>query len=84
MDDAPTHGMLLVVTIIWGLGWTAGRTVASGVPEATGAWIRYAIASVWLLLYMFYSTKGEIGADLPTRLRFPEKVDKMFFKKKKQ
>jgi drug/metabolite transporter (DMT)-like permease len=77
VDDAPTHGMLLLVTIIWGLGWTAGRTVASGVPEATGAWVRYAIASAWLLMYMFYSTREERGASLTTRLRFPEKVDKI-------
>ena len=38
------HTRLLIVAIIWGLGWTAGRVVATDFPPITAAWIRYIIA----------------------------------------
>ena len=74
-DDAPTHGLLVLVAAIWGLGWVAGRVVALEIPPATAAWIRYAIAAACLLTYMFYSTRNEIGAAFSTRMRMPERGD---------
>jgi drug/metabolite transporter (DMT)-like permease len=74
-DDATTHGLLLLVAAIWGLGWTAGRAVALGVPAGTAAWIRYAIAAACLLVYMHYRTRDEKGESLAIRLRFPGRSD---------
>lgn len=74
--DAPTHILLLLVAAIWGLGWTAGRVVALDMPEATAAWLRYAIAAAGLFIYMFYSTRAEVGATLYRRMRVPESADR--------
>lgn len=74
-DDAPTHGLLILVAAIWGLGWVAGRVVALEIPPATAAWLRYAIASACLLGYLFFSTRAEQGANLSQRIRLPERAD---------
>ena len=46
------HTRLLIVAIIWGLGWTAGRVVATDFPPITAAWIRYIIAVAMFLLWL--------------------------------
>ena len=45
------HTRLLIVAIIWGLGWTAGR-VATDFPPITAAWIRYIIAVAMFLVWL--------------------------------
>ena len=75
LDDAATHGMLLLVVAIWGVSWVGGRVVATGLPEATGAWMRYAIASPLLLLYVHRNTRHEGAVGSAHRLRLPERCD---------
>ena len=74
-DDAPTHGLLILVAAIWGFGWVAGRVVALEIPPASAAWLRYAIASACLFTYLYFSTRSEKDADLSTRIRLPERSD---------
>ena len=46
------HIRLLSVAFIWGLGWTAGRVVATDFPLITAALIRYIIAITLFLLWL--------------------------------
>ena len=46
------HTRLLIVAFIWGLGWTAGRVVATDFPPITAAWIRYIIAVAMFLVWL--------------------------------
>ncbi len=54
---------MLIVAIIWGLGWTAGRIVAVDFPPITAAWIRYIIAVALFLVWLKMTGKFRI----PTR-----------------
>ena len=52
MKHPATHVKLLVVAMIWGLGWTAGRVIATDFPPITAAWIRYIIAVTIFLVWL--------------------------------
>ena len=39
------HVKLLIVAIIWGLGWPAGRVVATEMLPFAASWIRYVFAT---------------------------------------
>ena len=54
------HTRLLIVAIIWGLGWTAGRVVATDFPPITAAWIRYIIAVAMFLAWLKMTGKFRI------------------------
>ncbi len=52
MKNAATHGKLLVVAMIWGLGWVAGRVAASEIPPFTAGWARYVLAVSCFLIFL--------------------------------
>ena len=52
MKNSSTHLKLLVVSIIWGLGWVAGRVAALEIPPFTAGWVRYIIAVVFFLVFL--------------------------------
>ncbi|HIF46034.1 MAG TPA: hypothetical protein EYQ73_04455 [Candidatus Poseidoniales archaeon] len=52
MKNGSTHAKLLVVAIIWGVSWVAGRVVAADVPPFTAGWIRYIIAVAFFLVFL--------------------------------
>ncbi len=56
MKHAQIHAKLLIVAVIWGLGWPAGRAVAADVTPIVAAWIRYVIVAG---LFMFYLQRTE-------------------------
>ena len=74
-DNAPTHGLLVLVAAIWGLGWVAGRVVALEIEPATAAWLRYSIACICLFMYLFYRNGGRENTDLATRMQLPVRGD---------
>ncbi len=49
------HVQLFIVAIIWGLGWPAGRVVATDILPFTAAWIRYVIATVCFLIFLRFT-----------------------------
>ena len=51
---------MLIVAFIWGLGWTAGRVVATDFPPITAAWIRYIIAVAMFLVWLKMTGKFRI------------------------
>ena len=52
MKNATTHAKLLVVAIIWGLGWVAGRVAAREISPFTAGWVRYIIAVGCFLVFL--------------------------------
>ena len=52
MKNAAIHAKLLIVAIIWGLGWVAGRVAASEIPPFTAGWSRYVIAVSCFLIFL--------------------------------
>ena len=52
MKNASTHIKLLVVAVIWGLGWVAGRVAADEIPPFTAGWMRYILAVACFLLFL--------------------------------
>ena len=60
MNHLWLHTRLLIVAIIWGLGWTAGRVVATDFPPITAAWIRYIIAVAMFLVWLKMTGKFRI------------------------
>jgi drug/metabolite transporter (DMT)-like permease len=54
------HTKLLLVVAIWGLGWTAGREVATGMPEAFAAWLRYAMAVPLFFIWIIWK-EGDLS-----------------------
>ena len=55
MNNASIHAKLVVVAAIWGLGWPAGRVVATELPPIGAAWIRYVIVVLMFLAYLKWS-----------------------------
>ena len=55
MNNANVHAKLVVVAAIWGLGWPAGRVVATELPPIGAAWIRYVIVVLMFLAYLKWS-----------------------------
>ncbi len=60
MKNAATHAKLLLVAIIWGVGWVAGRVIALAVPPITAAWIRYIIAVACFLIFLKATNRWEL------------------------
>ena len=54
------HIKLLFVAFIWGLGWTAGRVIATDFPPITAAWLRYIVAVSLFFLWLHFSKKFKI------------------------
>ena len=54
------HTKLLFVAFIWGLGWTAGRVIATDFPPITAAWLRYIVAVSLFFLWLHFSKKFKI------------------------
>jgi len=66
-ENIGTHLLLLLVAVIWGSTWAAGRFLSYGLSEenptslepATSAWLRYAFAIlVFLLWYISSKARG--------------------------
>lgn len=49
------HVKLLIVAIIWGLGWPAGRVVATEMQPFAASWIRYVFATCAFLIVLKFS-----------------------------
>jgi drug/metabolite transporter (DMT)-like permease len=54
-----THGLMLLVAMIWGLSWAVGRILALGLPPLTGAWLRYVVTL--LLFYAWFAVRAARG-----------------------
>lgn len=52
MKNATTHVKLLIVAVIWGLGWVAGRVAARDIPTFTAGWARYILAVGCFLVFL--------------------------------
>ena len=52
MKNASTHAKLLVVAIVWGVSWVAGRVVVQDFPPFTAGWVRYIIAVTCFLIFL--------------------------------
>ena len=52
MNHLTVHLKLVAVAAIWGLGWPAGRVVASNVEPISGAWLRYVLVVLMFLGYL--------------------------------
>ena len=63
MKDFWIHLKLIIVVMIWGVGWPAGRVLAQDIAPFAASWIRYVIAVVFFLIYLRFSGKWMI----PTR-----------------
>ena len=65
MKNFLTHLKLLIVAIIWGLGWPAGRVIANDIQPFIASWMRYVIAVICFLAFIKITkqwktpTKGE-------------------------
>ena len=57
------HVKLLIVVVIWGFGWPAGRVIAQDIAPFAASWIRYVIAAGLFLVYLRMSTQWMV----PTR-----------------
>ena len=57
MKNATTHLKLLVVAIIWGISWVAGRVVSLDIQPFTAGWSRSIIAVFCFLIYLRLSGK---------------------------
>ncbi len=55
MNNLGVHLKLVVVAAIWGLGWPAGRVVATELPPIGSAWIRYVMVIFMFLTYLKWS-----------------------------
>ena len=57
------HLKLVIVVIIWGVSWPAGRVLAQEIAPFTASWIRYVMAVTFFLIYLRTSDKWMV----PTR-----------------
>ena len=57
MKHASTHAKLLVVALIWGIGWVAGRVAAQEIPPFLAGWTRYILVMICFLAYLKLSGK---------------------------
>ena len=57
------HLKLVIVVIIWGISWPAGRVLAQEIAPFAASWIRYVMAVTFFLVYLRTSDKWMI----PTR-----------------
>lgn len=55
MNNVSVHVKLIIVAAIWGLGWPAGRVVATELPPIGSAWIRYVMVVVMFMTYLQWS-----------------------------
>jgi len=60
MNNFLVHVKLFSVAIIWGLGWPAGRVVATDILPFMASWLRYVIATVSFLLFLKVSNQWMI------------------------
>ena len=60
MNNVVVHFKLLLVAVIWGLGWPAGRVVATEILPFMASWLRYVIATVSFLLFLKLSKQWMI------------------------
>ena len=60
MNNFFVHVKLFLVAIIWGLGWPAGRVVATDILPFMASWLRYVIATVSFLLFLKVSNQWMI------------------------
>ena len=63
MNHVWIHVKLLIVVVIWGFGWPAGRVIAQDIAPFAASWIRYVIAAGLFLVYLRMSTQWMV----PTR-----------------
>ena len=60
MNNFLVHVKLFLVAVIWGLGWPAGRVVATDILPFMASWLRYIIATVSFLLFLKVSNQWMI------------------------
>lgn len=49
------HLRLIGMAILWGASWPAGRVIAQSMPPLAGAFLRFALAALVLLPWMYYA-----------------------------
>ncbi|MDP6869999.1 MAG: DMT family transporter [Candidatus Poseidoniaceae archaeon] len=57
MNYISIHLKLLLVAIIWGFGWVAGRVVAQEIPPFAASWARYVLAVSCFMIYLRVSSQ---------------------------
>ena len=57
MNNVAIHIKLTIVAAIWGLGWPAGRVVATELPPIGSAWVRYVMVVIMFLAYLKWSNQ---------------------------
>ena len=60
MNNFLVHFKLFLVAVIWGLGWPAGRVVATDILPFMASWLRYIIATSSFLLFLKLSKQWMI------------------------
>ena len=60
MKNFLVHFKLFLVAVIWGLGWPAGRVVATDILPFMASWLRYVIATGSFLLFLKLSKQWMI------------------------
>ena len=60
MNNFLVHLKLFLVAVIWGLGWPAGRVVATDILPFMASWLRYVIATGCFLLFLKLSKQWMI------------------------
>ena len=60
MNNFLIHLKLFLVAVIWGLGWPAGRVVATDILPFMASWLRYVIATGSFLLFLKLSKQWMI------------------------
>ena len=60
MKNFLVHLKLFLVAVIWGLGWPAGRVVATDILPFMASWLRYVIATGSFLLFLKLSKQWMI------------------------
>lgn len=68
MKDALIHLKLLLVAIVWGFSWSAGRVLAHDIAPITAAWIRYAIAIICFFIYLRITDNWRIPTKMEWRI----------------
>lgn len=57
MNNVAVHVKLILVAAIWGLGWPAGRVVATELPPIGSAWVRYVMVVIVFLSFLKWSNQ---------------------------
>ncbi|MDY3330732.1 MAG: DMT family transporter [Pelistega sp.] len=61
------HLRLIGMAVLWGASWPWGRMVAQNIPPITGSTIRFIIASIALLIWLYSSDRFKAARSLSSK-----------------